>query len=524
MPVIGLLVQFSLVFLLPIGASADLTGHLQPLGAHREPDVPIDEATTPVDPKTFWNDYVRTGTPLIFRSAATHSPAFTKWTDDYIASRYGDVEIRLETKAEVDWHTPRGDVGIGRDTLKHFISRYHSDNVYAITELPDSMYHEVDVLPCMSCGSLRDSLQEINLWISGGGTSSVLHRDAYHAINCLHNGTKEWIMIHPDYIDSIYKMEESEFEIGGRSVINVDKVNMKLFPKIANVRYSKFTLHPGDCLFLPGGYWHQVRSYGTHNLAVAILFRRIQSFREDVGGGDCSNPSYIPLSDYYVVWKFNGSGLMSMGNMDIEAMRESFLRGKDDEGKAKLSDLYDSLVEIWEFMPEPGRTRSFERLHEVFSILDPDGDGYTTEAIVRALTRDQLKEMALVLEPAEPVNTYDYEYALLNADQIERLVEDLADKRKLTRENFVEAYTRKDGLYGTEKFAHRFFDELDKEEKGYVDHLELTGGLLDLALLPYRMHELREAKMEQVLSERRDRETEQLLSELDDVKHHHGEL
>ena len=80
---------------------------------------------------------------------------------------------------------------------------------------------------------------------------------------------------------------------------------------------------------------------------------------------------------------------------------------------------------------------------------------------MRALTRDQLKEMALVLEPAEPVNTYDYEYALLNADQIEseandctrktlvdsflyrRLVEDLADKRKLTRENFVEAYTRK---------------------------------------------------------------------------------
>ena len=97
---------------------------------------------------------------------------------------------------------------------------------------------------------------------------------------------------------------------------------------------------------------------------MAILFRRIQSFREDVGGGDCSNPSYIPLSDYYVVWKFNGSGLMSMGNMDIEAMRysskrdfiidpdtsvcdrESFLRGKDDEGKAKLSDLYDSLVEV----------------------------------------------------------------------------------------------------------------------------------------------------------------------------------
>lgn len=123
------------------------------------------------------------------------------------------------------------------------------------------------------------------------------------------------------------------------------------------------TIHLLDFFSLKG-YWHQVRSYGTHNLAVAILFRRIQSFREDVGGGDCSNPSYVPLSDYYVVWKFNGSGLMSMGNMDIEAMRydskreviidpdtsvcdrESFLRGKDDEGKAKLSDLYDSLVEV----------------------------------------------------------------------------------------------------------------------------------------------------------------------------------
>ena len=245
------LISVFLQFLLLTLGSAP--GHFQKLGSHRFPDVAIDEVLDNLSPDDFWQHYVSSSRPAIFRGAAKHSPAFKKWTDAYLAGNFPNMEIRLEAKQEADGYLPRGDLGIGRDYLSNVVEYYHKTDVYVVSELPFPMYKDVDVLPCLSCGTFADRIQEINLWMSGGGTSSVLHRDAYHSINCLYNGTKEWLLIHPQYEDKIYMTVESKHEIGGQSDINVDAVDMDKFPLIQDIHYSLFTLNGGDCLFLPGG-------------------------------------------------------------------------------------------------------------------------------------------------------------------------------------------------------------------------------------------------------------------------------
>ena len=135
----------------------------------------------------------------------------------------------------------------------NFIDNYHKDgnNLYVVSELPTPMWPDVTVIPPLTCGLLKDRLVEVDLWMSGGGTQSILHKDAYNAINCLYNGTKEWKMIEYKYEDKIYKAWEPPQMVGGFSRINVRSVDLLKYPKVTEVPWSFVTVNAGDCLFLP---------------------------------------------------------------------------------------------------------------------------------------------------------------------------------------------------------------------------------------------------------------------------------
>ena len=60
------------------------SGHLQPLGSHRAPEGEIKSLDHLPTPETFYNEYVVTGQPVIFRGAAKVSPGFDLWTDAYL--------------------------------------------------------------------------------------------------------------------------------------------------------------------------------------------------------------------------------------------------------------------------------------------------------------------------------------------------------------------------------------------------------------------------------------------------------
>ena len=75
--------------------------------------------------------------------------------------------------------TPIGEKYMGRDTIKHFVENYHSQDsfTYVVSELPKQMYTDVGVLPSLgACGEMTKSFVEIDLWWSGGGSKSVIHK------------------------------------------------------------------------------------------------------------------------------------------------------------------------------------------------------------------------------------------------------------------------------------------------------------------------------------------------------------
>ena len=215
-------------------------GHLKPLGSHVEPSS-VDEvyADSMISPKDFVEKYVLPRKPLVLRNVAKLWPAFSKWSEEYLKETYPDVELRLEKKKEKVGGVPAGDVSLGRDTMKNFVSTYRNPNVnkYVVSELPTPMWKEVFAPPPLTCGPLLKSFVEIDLWmnsdnsVKGAGGSSLLHKDAYNTINCVLKGTKEWKLIELQYNDLVYQSWEAEHDRGwgGFSLIDPKKVSFAYY-------------------------------------------------------------------------------------------------------------------------------------------------------------------------------------------------------------------------------------------------------------------------------------------------------
>ena len=61
------------------------------------------------------------------------------------------------------------------------------------------------------------------------------------------------LVVHPDQTDLVYMSDDSKYEWGGYSEIDIDSVDLDEFPKIKDVHYSKVKMNKGDCIFMPGG-------------------------------------------------------------------------------------------------------------------------------------------------------------------------------------------------------------------------------------------------------------------------------
>ena len=65
--------------------------------------------------------------------------AIAKWTDQYLAETFGDLDLLLEVKRENRTTQPQ------RANVRSFIERYTNEDIYAVTVLPDPMRAEVQV-------------------------------------------------------------------------------------------------------------------------------------------------------------------------------------------------------------------------------------------------------------------------------------------------------------------------------------------------------------------------------------------
>lgn len=68
-------------------------------------------------------------------------------------------------------------------------------------------HHYFKAVNSVMCGTFRNFTHESNLWMSAGGTRSVIHYDADENIHCMLAGRKDFMVVEEKYEAPLYFMD-----------------------------------------------------------------------------------------------------------------------------------------------------------------------------------------------------------------------------------------------------------------------------------------------------------------------------
>ncbi|KAK2166835.1 hypothetical protein NP493_1302g00064 [Ridgeia piscesae] len=147
------------------------------------------------------------------------------------------------------------------------------------------------------CGGWAEQIEDAIVWMSAGGTQSVLHSDGMENINCLLDGGKQLVMM--DKREKQLVEAEGWSDDGTYSHVDVNAVDLHRFPSLGRVPWWSANMEAGDCLYIPPRWYHAVKSSGPRNLAANLWFVPLLFFNTS----DCARwkeplQDYAPLSNY----------------------------------------------------------------------------------------------------------------------------------------------------------------------------------------------------------------------------------
>jgi len=261
-------------FLMLTSSCTAQRGHMKALGGQRDPEGTVEEIDGFPSPEDFYDKYILPSKPVLMRGAAKDLKAYSLWTDQHMSSRFGKEWVEVE-----EGKKENRDLGMWTESFGDFLRKYqgkdskdrYRGNFYSVSAMPNPQRAEYEIPRLVNCPKVTaERMHQINHWFSGGGTSSVLHRDANENLNCLMDGSKDLVFINKTYSERELYWDFSQNH--HHSHVDCDRVDLNRFPNFAQIKWWHAHMEKGDCLFIPVGWFHHVKSYGTRNYAVNLWF------------------------------------------------------------------------------------------------------------------------------------------------------------------------------------------------------------------------------------------------------------
>jgi ribosomal protein L16 Arg81 hydroxylase len=203
-----------------------------------------------------------TRTPVVLRGLVRGWPACRTWAPASLAQRFAaqPVEVMRVANEELRGASPyrerrtmpfaelveRLAEPAGRDLYLVAQNRLLADPTF------DALWSDMDLMPEWFDASAR--ITHVSLWMSPPGAVTPLHYDLLDTLLAQVYGTKRVIVASPADTPNLYKGPV------GYSVADPEPPASVAFPLLAQATLYETEITPGDALFLPGEWWHHVRS------------------------------------------------------------------------------------------------------------------------------------------------------------------------------------------------------------------------------------------------------------------------
>lgn len=212
------------------------------------------------DMDCFYNDYFLKAHAVVVEGAARMMPAFSRWTDDYLRQILGEDRAKVRL--------PDGRFARMRfaDILDYLATPEKYNSTFGTIYLTDYMIwptledeRRITLAPDAACPLFRGQqfAEWIALYAGPPNSSSGMHQDVFETHTWLAElrGEKTWRLCAPKDLPP---------GLGNRvNAFAEESIGCDVFETI---------LQPGDVIYLPPNWWHQVRNETTSTMAISGNF------------------------------------------------------------------------------------------------------------------------------------------------------------------------------------------------------------------------------------------------------------
>lgn len=210
----------------------------------------------------FLQNYYSTNTPVIIDGAIDD---WACWTPEYFKANYGNTPIEIQSERdanpnyEIDKQRHIRTINFG-DYIDRIIINGRSNDDYIVAS--NEILRRGNLSSLLDRLSLPDFISTTTpdnsfLWIGGAGTITPPHHDLLNIVMAQIYGRKRWWLADPRYADRVYN------HIGVFSQVDLSNPDFDRFPLLREVPIIDVVVEPGQMIFVPIGWWHQVESLDT---------------------------------------------------------------------------------------------------------------------------------------------------------------------------------------------------------------------------------------------------------------------
>jgi hypothetical protein len=218
--------------------------------------------------------------PVIITGKITDWKAYSSWSVDYLKNVVGHKEINVNFSknkifnfdSEIDFTVPSKKMKF-TDFTDWILEEKTTDEYYYLQQSPIK-----DTFPeLVSDIEVPDYIDKklfiiANLWIGAGGNVSQLHYDMSENLLSQVRGRKRILLFAPKETSLLYPFP-AHSKIPHMSQLNIDQLDTNKFPKFQKAKYIECVVEPGEMLFIPAFWWHQVYSLDQLNISINFWWK-----------------------------------------------------------------------------------------------------------------------------------------------------------------------------------------------------------------------------------------------------------